>query len=137
MDLLLGQVANAGLVKAELITVGATEDLWLDQFILASLVTARGKLRRDLRRAHWLPGIGLNAKDTVVVHSGRGKNSREPTEDGRTRHHIYLNQRTALWEASGVAPSCCASPRHKGLSTTPPTPSPTRWRTSSLRDSSN
>jgi len=35
MDLLLGQVANAGLVKAEIITLGATEDLWLGQFILA------------------------------------------------------------------------------------------------------
>ena len=97
MDLLLGQVSNAGLVNAEIITLGATEDLWLGQFILASLVTARGKLRRGLRRAYWLPGIDLKAKDTVVVHSGRGKNTREPTEDGRTRHHIYLNQRTALW----------------------------------------
>ena len=97
MKLLLGQVHSKGFAKHEVLTLGVVEDCTLAMFIVGSFVVTGKKVGRRLADSIWLPKWQVAGGDTVHVHTGKGRNRREPKEDGRCVHHIYMKRLQPIW----------------------------------------
>lgn len=97
MKLMLGQVHTKGFARHEVLTLGVVEDCTLERFIVGSFVVTGTMVGRRLADSIWLPKWQVAAGDTVYVHTGKGRNHREPREDGRCVHHIYMDRPQPIW----------------------------------------
>ena len=98
MKLLLGQVHGKGTARHEVLTLGVIEDCTLAMYIVGSFVATGTKVGQRLQDSIWLPKWQVAGGDTVHVHTGKGRNHREPSEDRRRIvHHIYMNRSRPIW----------------------------------------
>lgn len=98
MELRISSFADAGDLARERIVIRANESVDIGAYvILRSQRNDEDSPTSGTKSAYWLPDITIDAGDSVVLYTKKGKSSKKKLESGHTAHFYYWGYEQAFW----------------------------------------
>ncbi len=102
MDIKITNIRADGDASKEYVTLHVDRDCDISDYILADTTyLGPDEVSNELRHMYWFYAKKVEAGDTIILRTGRGRDTEEDKDDGTVKHRFYWGLRSAVWNDTG------------------------------------